>query len=78
LRSALERQSLLQPMRRIDWSQRSIRDAIVIFFLAMLAAVVSEYADFFVTIVRFQSIYGDWGLDDAVMICVVLSFALTA
>ena len=30
------------------------------------------------TVTNFQAIYGDWGLDDLVLICVVMAFALTA
>ncbi|HEX3936662.1 MAG TPA: EAL domain-containing protein [Xanthobacteraceae bacterium] len=64
--------------RRIDWTQRAVTDALVIGALAVVAYFLSQWVDLFNAIVRFQAVYGDWGLDDLVLICVVLSFGLTA
>jgi diguanylate cyclase (GGDEF)-like protein/PAS domain S-box-containing protein len=65
-------------LARIDWRQRAARDAIVIAVLAMVAWGLSEWLDLFVGIMKFQSIYGDWGLDDLAMMLTVLSFAFAA
>ncbi len=65
-------------MRRVDWSQRAVTDAVVIVILAAIACCLSEWLDVFNVVVKFQAVYGDWGLDDLLPICVVLSFALTA
>jgi len=65
-------------LRRIDWSKRAVSDAVAIVVLAALAYCLSEWLDIFNVIVKFQAVYGDWGLDDLVIICVVLSFALAA
>jgi diguanylate cyclase (GGDEF)-like protein/PAS domain S-box-containing protein len=63
---------------RIDWSQRATKDAAVIFIVALATWCISEWLDFFATIEKFQSVYGDWGLDDLIIMCAVLCFALTA
>ena len=64
-------------MRLIDRRQRAVRDAILIVILAAIAYCLIEALDLFNAIVKYQAVYGDWGLDDLVLICVVLSFALT-
>src|SRR5579863_6719188 len=64
--------------RRIDRRQRAVRDAVIIVILAGIAYCATESLDLFNAIVKYQAVYGDWGLDDLVLICVVLSFALTA
>jgi diguanylate cyclase (GGDEF)-like protein/PAS domain S-box-containing protein len=68
------------PGRRfgLTWSRRSVRDAAVIALLAPLALIACQKLDIFNTIVRLQSIYGNWGLDDLLMIGVILAVALTA
>ena len=53
-------------------------DAVIIFILAVSAMVLSWYFDIFAIAMRFQAVYGDWGLDDLIMMSVALSFALTA
>jgi diguanylate cyclase (GGDEF)-like protein/PAS domain S-box-containing protein len=63
-------------LRRIDWSQRGIKEGAVVAVVAVVAYAVAEWLDVFDAIVRFRTVYGDWGLDDALMMCVVLSFAL--
>ncbi len=68
----------LKSMHRLDRRQRAVGDAVVIVILAVIAYYFTEALDLFNTIVKFQTFYGDWGLDDLVLICVVLSFALTA
>ncbi len=65
-------------MRRLDRRQRALRDAVIIVILGLIAYCFTESLDLFNTIVKYQAVYGDWGLDDLVVICVVLSFALTA
>jgi diguanylate cyclase (GGDEF)-like protein/PAS domain S-box-containing protein len=72
------RRSPFNLLHRIDWGRRAVNDAIVILIVAAVAWGFSEWADIFNTIVKFQAVYGDWSLDDLVMICVVLSFAMTA
>jgi diguanylate cyclase (GGDEF)-like protein/PAS domain S-box-containing protein len=71
-------QSPFNLLHRIDWGRRAVNDAVVILIVAAVAWGVSEWADIFATIAKFQEAYGDWGLDDFVTICVVLAFALTA
>jgi diguanylate cyclase (GGDEF)-like protein/PAS domain S-box-containing protein len=68
----------LKSTRRIDRRQRAVRDAIIIVILAVIAYCFTQSLDLFDTIVKYQAVYGDWGLDDLVLICVLLSFALTA
>ncbi len=63
---------------KLTWSRRSVKDAAIIALLAPLALIACQKLDIFNTIVRLQSIYGDWGLDDLVMISVILAVALTA
>ena len=63
---------------RIDWNRRSVRDAAVIFALAAIAVIACEWFDLFAAMMKFQSIYGDWGLDDLAMTLIVLAFALSA
>lgn len=65
-------------LRRVEWKERTVRDAVVIVALVALTYFADEWFNVFNFIVRFQAIYGDWGLDDLVMMCVVLSLALTA
>ncbi len=57
---------------RIDWNWRAVRDAAVIFALAALSLIVSEWFDLFAGMMKFQAIYGDWGLDDIAMALIVL------
>jgi diguanylate cyclase (GGDEF)-like protein/PAS domain S-box-containing protein len=64
--------------RGLDRRQRAVRDAIVIVILAAIAYCLTESLDLYNAIVKYQAVYGDWGLDDLALICVVLSFALTA
>ncbi|HTZ01555.1 MAG TPA: EAL domain-containing protein [Xanthobacteraceae bacterium] len=64
--------------RLIDWNQRAVTDAVVIGVFAIISYFLSEWLDIFNTIVKFQAVYGDWGLDDLLLICVTLSFGLTA
>jgi len=63
---------------RINWSRRALTDAAVIFIIGLIACGLSEFFNVFDVIVRFQAIYGDWGLDDLVLVCFVMSFALAA
>jgi diguanylate cyclase (GGDEF)-like protein/PAS domain S-box-containing protein len=65
-------------MHRIDRRQRAVKDAVVIVILAVMAYCLTAWLNLFDAIVKYQAVYGDWGLDDLVLICVVLSFALTA
>ncbi|MFZ3361199.1 MAG: EAL domain-containing protein [Xanthobacteraceae bacterium] len=67
---------LLEPMLRIDWNQRAAHDAVAIFILAVATYFASEWIDLFNLIVKFQAIYGDWGLDDLAIISLVMSVAL--
>ena len=68
----------LRSLRQIDRRQRAVGDAVVIVVLAGIAYYFTNSLDLFNAIVKYQAVYGDWGLDDLVLICVVLSFALTA
>ncbi len=70
--------SVFETTRRLDRRQRAIRDAVIIVIVAGIAYCLTESLDLFDAIVKYQAVYGDWGLDDLVLICVVLSFALTA
>jgi len=63
---------------RIDWNRRAIGDAAVILLLAILAWALSERFDLFAALMKFQAVYGDWGLDDVAMLFIVLAFALAA
>ena len=63
---------------RLTWSRRSVKDAAIIALLAPLVLIAAQKLDIFNTIVRLQAIYGDWGLDDLVMISVILAIALAA
>jgi diguanylate cyclase (GGDEF)-like protein/PAS domain S-box-containing protein len=65
-------------LHRIDWSQRRVKDAVVVAVISLVAWLLVEWLNVFEGIVRFDAVYGDWGLDDLVMLCVVLCFALTA
>jgi diguanylate cyclase (GGDEF)-like protein/PAS domain S-box-containing protein len=65
-------------LNRIDWNRRAVRDAAVIFALAALSLALSERFDLFAALMKFQAIYGDWGLDDLAMMLIVLAFALAA
>ena len=76
--SASRLSALMAPLRRVDSTSRSVRDAGGILAVALLAYIASEYIDLMNRVMKLQSIYGDWGLDDLVIICVVLSFALAA
>jgi len=73
-RATLRRKVLL--VNRIDWTQRRARDAVIISAIAVAAWALIEWLDVFKSIVRFDAVYGDWGLDDLVMLCVVLAVAL--
>ncbi len=70
--------SLSDWLRRVDWRERAVRDAIVILILAVIGYVIAERLDIFYSLAKFQANYGDWKLDNLIIICVVLSFALTA
>lgn len=72
------RQGFYRLLHRVDWKQRGVNDAAVIVVFALIAYGVSEWFDLFDRIVNLQKSYGDWGLDDIVLICVALSVALTA
>ena len=63
---------------RLTWTRRSVKDAAIITLLAPLVLIAAQKLDIFNTIVRLQAIYGDWGLDDLVMISVILAIALAA
>src|SRR5579862_9294702 len=65
-------------LAQISAGKRSTKDAVAIFILAGIAWYFSETLGLFQVIVTFQSMYGDWGLDDLVIVCVILSAALTA
>ena len=62
----------------LTWTRRSVKDAAIITLLAPLVLIAAQKLDIFNTIVRLQAIYGDWGLDDLVMISVILAIALAA
>jgi len=66
--------SNLSPL--IDLKRRSVRDAAVILVCALVAYGVSEWFQVLSIVSDFQARYGDWGLDDLVTICVVLSIVL--
>ena len=78
LHNASDRRKLFSALSAIDWRQPAATDAVIIFILAVLAVVLSWYFDIFAMAVRFKALYGDWGLDDLIMMSVVLSFALIA
>jgi len=63
---------------RIEWNRRAVRDAAVVFLIASVAWTASERFDLFAAIMKFQSVYGEWGLDDLAMMLIVLAFALAA
>jgi diguanylate cyclase (GGDEF)-like protein/PAS domain S-box-containing protein len=63
-------------LARVDWSRREQKDMLVIFCLALGAGGMTERFDLFESIMKFQSVYGDWGLDDLAMVCTVLTAAL--
>jgi diguanylate cyclase (GGDEF)-like protein/PAS domain S-box-containing protein len=72
------RQGVHRLLGRIDLNRRAVRDGIVILALAAVSVTVSEWFDLFSAIMKFQAIYGDWGLDDVAMLLIVLAFALAA
>ncbi len=72
------RQGLHRLLGRIDWNRRAVKDAAVIFALAAASLILSERFDLFAAMMKFQAIHGDWGLDDLVMLLIVLAFALAA
>ena len=65
-------------LSRIDWNRRAVRDAAVIVVLAVISLTISEWFDLFAAMMKFQALYGDWGLDDMAMLLIVLAFALAA
>src|ERR1700761_4741315 len=62
----------------IEWNQRAIKDAGVICVIAVISLIASEWFDLFAAMMKFQAIYGNWGLDDLAMALIVLAFALAA
>ena len=72
---AMLRQHSAALLGRIDWRQRAVKDALVIFVLAAIAATLSEWLDLFAGIMKFQAVHGEWGLDDLAMTLTILSFA---
>jgi diguanylate cyclase (GGDEF)-like protein/PAS domain S-box-containing protein len=62
----------------LDWNKRATRDAAVIFVVAAVAYALSEHFNLFNEIARFQNEHGDWGLDDIVIVSLVVSIALAA
>ncbi len=78
LLSASERKKLFSTLSVIDRRQPAVTDAVIIFIVGVLAVILSWYLDIFAAAMRFQAVYGDWGLDDLFMMSVVLSFALIA
>ena len=78
LLSASARKKLFSTLSVIDRRQPAVTDAVIIFIVGVLAVILSWYLDIFAAAMRFQAVYGDWGLDDLFMMSVVLSFALIA
>jgi len=72
------RQGIYRLLRRVDWDQRAVRDAAIIVALATMSLIAGERFDLFAAMMKFQAVYGDWGLDDLAMALIVLAFALAA
>ncbi len=65
-----------RPAPRLAWSRSAVREAIGILIVAICAWWLTEWFDLYAALMRFQSIYGDWGLDDLAMALTVTSLAL--
>jgi diguanylate cyclase (GGDEF)-like protein/PAS domain S-box-containing protein len=72
------RKGIHRALGHIHWNRRAVRDAVIIFALAVVSLTVSEWFDLFAALMKFQAIRGDWGLDDLAMLLIVFSFALAA
>ena len=72
------RQGVHRLLGRVDLNRRAVRDGVVIFTVAAVSLTISEWFDLFVALMKFQAVYGDWGLDDLAMMLIVLAFALAA
>ena len=68
--------SLLRSIVRIDWRRRDVRDAVVIFGIALIAYLYSELTDLPAQLLRFANEHQDWDLDDLLLVSFVLSIAL--
>jgi hypothetical protein len=64
------RQGVHRLVGRIDWNRRAVRDAVAILALAAASLILSEWFDLFAALMKFQSICGDWGLDDLAMLLI--------
>ena len=61
-----------------NFNRRAVRDTVAVLIFAVFAFAIVEWLDLFAAIMRFESIYGRWGLDDLAMMLMVSSFALFA
>jgi diguanylate cyclase (GGDEF)-like protein/PAS domain S-box-containing protein len=60
----------------IDWKQRSTKDAVIIFGIALATYMCAEYLALFDGIGSFRTTHTDWKLDHIILACVMLSAAL--
>ena len=61
-----------------NFNRRAVRDTVAVLIFAVFAFAIVEWLDLFAAIMRFESVYGRWGLDDLAMMLMVSSFALFA
>ncbi|MGZ5802757.1 MAG: sensor domain-containing protein [Xanthobacteraceae bacterium] len=69
--------AVVRTMARTVWRRRDFKDALVILPITLFSFWLAERVDLLNALMKFQSRYGDWGLDNAVMVCVMLSVAMT-
>jgi diguanylate cyclase (GGDEF)-like protein len=70
------RGSLFSRMRRINWRNRSVRDASILIGILIAALVLFDLGDLFLIVADFAKEYEHWGVDDAILISFILSLGL--
>jgi diguanylate cyclase (GGDEF)-like protein len=70
------RGSLFSQMRRINWRNRSVRDASILVGILIAAFVIFDLGDLFLIVADFAREYEHWGMDDAILLSFLLSLGL--
>ena len=67
---------LVAPFREVDWGRRDVKDAVVIFGIAIAGYFVTAWTDLFERIYQWTKTNPKWGLDDLFMVAFVIGLAM--
>ena len=71
-----KKKRFLGTLRDVDWSRRDVKDAVVIFGIAIVAYFVTAWTDLFEKIYQWTRDKQAWGFDDLFMVTFVIGLAM--